>query len=81
MKFKSLEKVHQGKFVTRYDLTYETKLGNIKKYEMISRNPEITGFEEVVRLDTEYISHWSLGLDIRILLKTVKVVIVKDGAL
>ena len=47
MKFKSLEKVHQGKFVTRYDLTYETKLGNIKKYEMISRNPEITGFEGV----------------------------------
>ena len=36
-------------------------------------------FEEVVKLDTEYIDHWSIGLDIRIILKTVKVVIKGEG--
>lgn len=29
-------------------------------------------FDEVVRLDTEYIAHWSVGLDLRIILKTVR---------
>ena len=38
-------------------------------------------FEEVVRLDTKYITEWSMGLDFRILLKTVKVVLGKDGAM
>ena len=47
----------------------------------VSGRSKITDFEEVVRLDTEYISHWSIGLDLRILLKTVKVVITKDGAM
>ncbi len=47
----------------------------------VSGRSRITDFEEVVRLDTEYISHWSIGLDIRILLKTVKVVVAKDGAM
>ena len=41
----------------------------------------ITDFEEVVRLDTEYINNWSIGLDLRILLKTVKAVLKKDGAM
>ena len=47
----------------------------------VSGRSEITDFEEVVRLDTEYIDNWSIGLDLRILLKTVKVVLRKDGAL
>ena len=47
----------------------------------VSGRSEITDFEEVVRLDTEYIESWSLGLDIKILLKTVKVVFKKDGAM
>ena len=47
MKFKSVEKVHQGKFVTRYDITYETEKGNIKRYEMLSRNPDITDFDGI----------------------------------
>ena len=41
----------------------------------------ITDFEEVVRLDTEYINNWSIGLDLKILLKTVKAVLKKDGAM
>lgn len=47
----------------------------------ISGRSEITDFEEVVKLDTEYINNWSLGLDIRILLKTVVKVIKRDGAM
>ena len=36
-------------------------------------NRDITDFEEVVRLDKEYIENWDIGLDIKILLKTVMV--------
>ncbi|MBR0367789.1 MAG: sugar transferase [Clostridia bacterium] len=47
----------------------------------VSGRSRITDFEEVVKLDTEYINHWSIGLDIRILIKTVKTVFTKDGAM
>ncbi len=47
----------------------------------VSGRSRITDFEEVVRLDTKYITEWSMGLDFRILLKTVKVVLGKDGAM
>ena len=47
----------------------------------VSGRSEITDFEEVVRLDTEYIEHWDLGLDLRILLKTITAVFRRDGAL
>ncbi len=42
---------------------------------------EITDFEEVVRLDTEYITNWSLGLDIKLILQTVINVITHKGAM
>lgn len=38
MIFKSIEKIHQGEFITRYNIEYETKSGLIKSYEMISRD-------------------------------------------
>lgn len=47
----------------------------------VSGRSRITDFEEVVKLDTAYISNWSIGLDLRILLKTVKVVLTKEGAM
>ena len=47
----------------------------------VSGRSRITDFEEVVRLDTEYIAEWSMALDLRILLKTVKVVFGRDGAM
>lgn len=46
----------------------------------VSGRSNITDFEEVVRLDSSYITNWSLGLDLKILLKTVKVVLKGDGA-
>ncbi|MBI2930163.1 MAG: sugar transferase [Planctomycetes bacterium] len=38
------------------------------------------GFDEWVRLDLEYIDHWSIGLDLRILCRTVRVVCLAEGA-
>ena len=45
MKFVGIEKKEQGKFITRYDVKYETVDGILKNYEMISRNGDITDFE------------------------------------
>ena len=47
----------------------------------VSRQSDITDFEEVVRLDKEYITNWNIGLDIKILFKTVLVVFKKDGSM
>ena len=47
----------------------------------VSGRSDITNFEEVVKLDTEYINNWSIGLDVRILFRTVKAVLKKDGAM
>ena len=47
----------------------------------VSGRSEITDFEEVVKLDTKYITEWHLGLDIRILLKTIGVLFTKEGAM
>lgn len=46
----------------------------------VSGRSDIQDFEEVVRLDCEYIDNWSIGLDIKILAKTVGVVLTHKGA-
>lgn len=46
----------------------------------VSGRSDITDFEEIVRLDVEYIDNWSFGLDIKILLKTVLQVFKGSGA-
>ena len=48
MKLKNIEKKLGGKFIHRYDLTYETEDGGKKVYEMISRNPEIRTEEDLI---------------------------------
>ena len=47
----------------------------------VSGRSDITDFEEVVDLDRKYINEWNLGLDIKILFKTVAVVLKKDGSM
>ena len=46
----------------------------------ISGRSEITDFEDVVRLDLEYIDNWSMLTDLKILFKTIYVVIFGRGA-
>ena len=47
----------------------------------VSGRSEIMDFEEVVKLDTDYIQNWSFGLDIKILFKTIWVVFKGKGAM
>ena len=47
----------------------------------VSGRSQIRDFEEVVKLDTKYITNWSLGLDIKILFQTVIAVIMRKGAM
>ena len=47
----------------------------------VSGRSNITDFEEVVKLDTKYIDEWSLGVDVKILVETVKSVFANDGAM
>jgi lipopolysaccharide/colanic/teichoic acid biosynthesis glycosyltransferase len=46
----------------------------------ISGRNQVTDFKEWVRLDLEYIDSWTIWLDIKILLKTVPVVVGGEGA-
>lgn len=46
----------------------------------VSGRSDITDFDEVVKLDLEYIDNWSLGLDFRLLLKTIVVVLTGKGS-
>lgn len=47
----------------------------------VSGRSRITDFEQIVKLDTAYINNWSLALDVKILFKTIKVVLNKEGAM
>lgn len=46
------------------------KPGITGMWQVNGRN-KITDFEEVVKLDMQYINEWSLGLDLKIILKTI----------
>ena len=45
MKYQGIRKIHEGKFITRYDVDYVTAEGHAKTYEIISRNKDITTLE------------------------------------
>ncbi len=47
----------------------------------VSGRSNITDFEEVVKLDTQYISEWSVKNDLRIIFKTVVSIMQSDGAI
>ena len=69
--------------VEQYDLHHRARLAikpGLTGLWQVSGRSDITDFEEVVSLDTEYISNWSIALDIKILCKTVVAVLKKDGS-
>jgi lipopolysaccharide/colanic/teichoic acid biosynthesis glycosyltransferase len=69
--FKEYEYHHKARLGIRPGLT--------GMWQVSGRN-KITDFERVVELDTEYITNWTLGLDVRILFKTIGVVLSGKGS-
>lgn len=68
----------------KYELHHRARLAikpGITGMWLVSGRSEITDFEEVVKLDTEYISEWNVGMDIKLLWKTVVSVIKRDGSM
>jgi len=68
----------------KYELHHRARLAikpGITGMWQVSGRSKITDFEEVVKLDTQYITNWSMGLDCRILFKTVLVVLGRDGSM
>lgn len=47
----------------------------------VSGRSDMTNFEEIVALDTEYIKNWSLSLDMKIIFKTIVVVLKRKGSM
>ncbi len=69
--------------VEKYELHHYARLAikpGITGMWQVSGRSRITDFEKVVALDLEYIRTWSIGLDIRILLKTIQVIFTGEGA-
>lgn len=67
----------------RYDIEHRARMRikpGITGLWQVSGRSNIDNMDEVVRLDKEYIQNWSLKLDIVILFKTVKVVLLHEGA-
>ena len=62
---------HKGRLATKPGLTGMWQ---------VSGRSDVTDFEEVVRMDTEYITKWSLGRDVRIIVKTLLVLLQGKGA-
>ena len=46
----------------------------------ISGRSDVVDFEEVVKMDMQYVKTWNIGMDIKILLKTIKVVLTGTGS-
>lgn len=69
--------------VEQYEIRHCTRLAvkpGITGMWQVSGRSGITDFDEVVKLDREYIENWSFGEDLKILWKTVGAVLKKDGA-
>lgn len=67
----------------QYKARYKKRLSmkpGITGLWQVSGRSSITDFEDVVKLDVQYIENWSFGLDLRILFQTVLVVLKHDGA-
>lgn len=67
----------------KYQIHHKARLGikpGITGMWQVSGRSDIKDFEEVVALDTHYISQWSIGLDFKILCKTFQVVAAGKGS-
>lgn len=67
----------------RYESRHKRRLAlktGVTGLWQVSGRSDINDFEDVVKMDLEYIDNWSLRLDLKILLKTIGVVLFSKGA-
>lgn len=67
----------------QYDMHHKRRLSSkpgITGLWQVSGRSNITDFDEVVKLDLQYIDNWSISMDIKILFKTVQVIFAQEGA-
>ena len=67
----------------QYDAHYKRRLSitpGLTGMWQVSGRSDITDFDEVVKLDLEYIDKWSLALDVKILLQTFGAVFTRRGS-
>ncbi|MCI8872279.1 MAG: sugar transferase [Lachnospiraceae bacterium] len=67
----------------QYELHHKARLGirpGLTGMWQVSGRSDIKNFEEIVALDTQYISNWTLGMDVRILFRTIGVVLTGKGS-
>lgn len=67
----------------RYEARHKRRLSlkpGITGLWQVNGRSNIHDFEEVVKMDVEYIDNWSIWLDIKILFKTIWIVLMEQGA-
>lgn len=67
----------------KYELHHKSRLAikpGLTGLWQVSGRSDFTNFEEIVKLDNAYINNWSIGLDIKIILKTILVVLKRNGS-
>jgi exopolysaccharide biosynthesis polyprenyl glycosylphosphotransferase len=62
---------HRGRFL-------EVKPGITGLWQVVGRSK--TSFDDMVRLDLQYVKQWSIWLDVKILLQTPRAVLSREGA-
>ncbi len=67
------------KFKTKHYIRQEV-LPGITGLWQVSGRSEIDNFDDVIKLDMNYIENWSILLDLRIFLQTFRVILQKTGA-
>lgn len=67
------------KFSQHHFIRHEV-LPGITGFWQVSGRSDIMDFEQVMKMDLMYIENWSLWLDLKILFKTVEVILKKTGA-
>lgn len=67
------------KFQTKHFIRQEV-LPGITGLWQVSGRADIDNFDDVIKLDMNYIENWSILLDLRIFLQTFKAILLKSGA-
>ena len=73
----TLDEYHQYSYYQKRRISFRPGITGLWQ---ISGRSDIKDFDEVVKLDLEYIDNWSLLLDFKIIFKTIGVVLRGSGA-